>query len=455
VQWSTSPSFASYDVVRAAGTSVTIPADWFAGRTTYYVRIFEMSPAWLRGPHTNENVTGHSNVIQFTLPDRPAGFTRLLAWAQRGSDIDGATDNEIFGSSVSMSDDGTVVAVGAPNAGSGSEGAVRVFAWSGTAWEQRGTSFTGLVNGDRLGTAVAISSGGDYLAMSAPLLDGLGTNRGRVWIHNWDGSSWNWIGNAINGDNDNDELGQALAISSDGTIVAISSTDGYAGAGYVSIFDYTAGSWVARTEIQGSAGDRIGQSVALSEDGTFLAIGAPLSTNRYVVVLRWTGSWNFFGSTLYGGGVHEFGRSLALSADGLTLAIGSPTAPGGGTERGLTRVFRWGGSSWSQLGTDINGIANNDQSGWSVALSDDGNTVAIGSRLADDAGNASGTTRVYQWSSTLLEWILDTTFIGEAANDQSGHSVSISANGRVVAIGALYNSAAGSQRGHVRVYSYE
>ena len=52
------------------------------------------------------------------------------------------------------------------------------------------------------------------------------------------------------------------------------------------------------------------------------------------------------------------------------------------------------GLSWKQLGQDINGEADGNQSGISAYLSADGNTVAIGSHLNDENGNQSGHVRV-------------------------------------------------------------
>ena len=456
LQWSTSPTFGRYDTVRASGTRTTISADWFAARTTYYLRAFEMSASWQRGPHSNENITGHSNVLSFTLGDRPASAGRTLAWLQRGSDIDGQANDEVFGSSVDISDDGTIVVVGSPNGGTSSAGIVRVYAWDGTSWTQRGTSFNSSA-GDRLGEAVAISGDGLTIAMAAPRSDvGASLQHGQVHVYAWNGTSWAQLGTSLVGEAGS-EFGQALALTYDGTMFVASALDGGVGTGYVRVYQYSTGSWSLRgLQIDGGAGDRSGhRSVAISSTGDYIAIGAPSAA--YVKVYTWNFTdWGTSGPlTVLGALNQEFGRSIALADDGLTLAIGSPFASGGGTERGLTRIYRWGGSAWTQLGSDINGGANGEQSGWSVALSGDGNTVAIGARLADVGGVDSGTTRVYSWQATPFEWSVDSTFLGEAAGDQSGHAVAMSSSGRIVAIGGFYNAAGGSQRGHVRVYSYE
>lgn len=452
LQWSTSPTFDSYDMLRATGNRATISADWFAGRTTYYVRAFEMPSSWPGGSHSNENITGHSNLLSFTLVNRPSSIP--LSWIQRGADIDGRANNDVFGSSVDISDDGTVVIVGAPNAAS--SGRVNVYAWNGSSWVERGAGFSSS-SGDRLGEAVAVSGDGLTIAMAAPRSGPV--DEGEVNTYLWNGTTWNQRGTTVMGSGRNDEFGQALALSYDGATLVASSSEGGSRAGYVRVLVLSGGAWTLRgAEFTGTGSERIGRSVAVSDDGSYVAFGAPYGRPGFVGVYKWTagtpGTWTSIGP-LFGGDTQEFGRSIDLSEDGRTLVIGSPTAPGGGTERGFTRVYRWDGTSWSQLGADINGAASYDQSGWSVSLSDDGSSVAIGSRLSNLGGIDSGSTRIYTWDASTVTWVLSNTFAGEAEGDQSGHAVSLSSDGRIVAIGGNYNAAGGSQRGHVRVYSYE
>ena len=60
------------------------------------------------------------------------------------------------------------------------------------------------------------------------------------------------------------------------------------------------------------------------------------------------------------------------------MAIGAPLNDGNGSNSGHTRLYEWDGTSWVQLGADIDGEAAGDQSGYSVSLSADGSRVAIG-----------------------------------------------------------------------------
>jgi hypothetical protein len=102
----------------------------------------------------------------------------------------------------------------------------------------------------------------------------------------------------------------------------------------------------------------------------------------------------------------------------------------------------------AQLGSDIDGEAANDESGIAVSLSSDGFTLAIAAKWNDGNGSNSGHVRVYQYASSTWSQ-LGSDIDGEANWDASGSSVSLSSDGTIVAIGAPSN---GSYAGHVRVY---
>ena len=110
---------------------------------------------------------------------------------------------------------------------------------------------------------------------------------------------------------------------------------------------------------------------------------------------------------------------------------------------------------WTQLGGDIDGEAFGDYSGHSVSFSSDGKTVAIGAIYNDGAGSNAGHVRVFTFNSSNNQWTqLGGDIDGKAPGDFSGWIVSISSDGKTVAIGAPYNDVAGIDAGHVRVYSF-
>ena len=115
-------------------------------------------------------------------------------------------------------------------------------------------------------------------------------------------------------------------------------------------------------------------------------------------------------------------------------------------------IERWEGSlPWQQVGSDIDGEVEQDWSGYSVSLSDDGSVVAIGGYLNDGNGTESGHVRIYQNNSGTWQQI-GSDIDGEAAYDSSGQTVSLSDDGTVVAIGGRRNDGNGIDSGHVRIY---
>lgn len=107
----------------------------------------------------------------------------------------------------------------------------------------------------------------------------------------------------------------------------------------------------------------------------------------------------------------------------------------------------------AQLGEDIDGEAANDSSGSSVSLSADGQRLAIGASGNDGNGDNSGQVRVYQWSGT--DWDqLGADIDGKAANDFLGISVSMSSDGNRLAITANADDDTWYKIGLVRVYQW-
>ena len=148
----------------------------------------------------------------------------------------------------------------------------------------------------------------------------------------------------------------------------------------------------------------------------------------------------------------QSGISVSLSFDGKTVAIGAKLNDGNGSKSGHVRVFHLVDSAWAKVGQDIDGEASDDDSGISVSLSGDGNTAAIGAQYNDGNGSKSGHVRVFHLVESA--WAnFGQDIDGEANGDRSGISVSLSFDGSNIAIGAKFNDGNGSSTGHVRVFS--
>ena len=401
-------------------------------------------------------------------------------WTRLGADIDGAA-GDLSGTSVSLSSDGTRVAIGSPAWTNGNAaGHVRVYDWNSVTpgWEQVGQDIDGAVVDDEFGHSVSISSDGTRVAIGARMNNGAaGHVRVFVLAVFPDGSStWSQVGQDINGEAAGDNSGYSVSISSDGTRVAIGApfNDSTANLrdGHVRVYEDISGSWskMGQDIDGGTSYNGFGRSVSISSDGTRVAIGAEgddgggANVNAgHVRVYEWntplTSQWNQVGSDIDGEAAGDnSGYSVSISSDGTRVAIGSPLDVSN-SAAGHVRVYEWDTpafpAQWAKMGQNIDGEAGGDWSGWSVSMSSDGTRVAIGAhKNSNPNGNYSGHVRVYDWNIETSQWTQVYSDIdGEAAVDRFGKSVSISPDGTRVAIGAPENDGAGGDAGHVRVYS--
>ena len=220
-------------------------------------------------------------------------------------------------------------------------------------------------------------------------------------------TSFDQIGSDIDGEAAGDQSGYSVAMSSDGTEVAIGAigNDGTAsGAGHVRVYEWTGSAWVQKgADINGeAANDKSGNSVAMSSDGTVVAIGAYMNDGTannagHVRIYEWTGNaWVQKGADIDGEAEGDLsGWSVSLSSDGTEVAIGAYLNDGTGYGAGHVRIYDWTGSAWIQTGADIDGEARLNHSGSSVSLSSDGSGVAIGAPSNSETGNGAGHVRVF------------------------------------------------------------
>jgi hypothetical protein len=374
---------------------------------------------------------------------------------QIGDDIDGEAANDQSGSSVSISSDGTIVAIGAPfNDG---KGHVRIYNYDNSTWSTVGQDIDGEAAGDQSGYSVSLSSDGSVVAIGAPFNNGTGSDAGHVRLYENIGNVWTEKGNEINAEAFGDYSGWSVSLSSDGNTVAIGAygNDSNGGnSGHVRVYNFDGTDWIQLgDDIDGeTAGDRSGLSVSLSSDGNTVAIGADFNAGNgnfsgHVRVYNYNSTdWIQKGSDIDGEfSFDQSGYSVSLSADGNVVAIGSTR---NSSKTGHVRVYNYV-SNWVQIGADIDGEVANDLSGYSVSLSDDGSIVAIGAR---SNSSSAGHVRVYKNTSSTWNQV-GVDIDGEASSDYSGTIVSLSSDGYVVAIGAPGNDGNGDSAGQLRVYN--
>jgi len=399
--------------------------------------------------------------VTFFLVVMLVSFAALQAqtWTQIGADIDGEAAFDWSGWSVSLSSDGSVVAIGAI-VNEDEAGHVRVYKNTSGTWTQVGSDIDGDAAGDESGYSVSLSSDGSIVAIGAP-----GSAAGYVRVYKNISGTWTQIGIDIDGEAAGDYSGHSVSLSSDGSVVAIGAIwNGGNGidAGQVRVYKNLSGTWTqVGADIDGeTAGDKSGHSVSLSSDGSIVAIGAienngsGIGAGHVRVYKNMSGTWTQIGADIDGEATgDDSGCSVSLNSDGSIVAIGASDNDGNGTNSGHVRVYKNMSGAWIQIGADIDGEAAYDYSGFAVSLSGDGSVVAIGA--PENAENAveAGHVRVYKnISGTWTQ--LGADINGEAADDYSGCSVSLSSDGSIVAIGAMWNAGSYVDAGHVRVYEF-
>lgn len=386
----------------------------------------------------------------------------VFAQTQIGSDIDGEIAGDLSGHSVSLSMDGTRIAIGAiGNDANGSEcGQVRIYQESGGMWTQVGGDIDGQAAADNLGYSISLSADGKRVACGGYLASGNGFFSGVVRIFDESGGVWTQVGSNINGEAAGDYSGWSVSLSSAGTRLAIGAwLNGGNGSqsGHVRIFNESGGVWTqVGSDIDGEAIDDFsGWSVSLSSDGNRVAIGGRLNDGvgenaGHVRIFKWTGStWMQVGSDIDGASAgDQFGNSVSLSADGTRVAIGAWLKNG---STGQVRIFDESGGAWTQVGSEIDGEGAEDYFGQAVSLSANGTLLAIGAYRNDGNGSNSGHVRVFQESGGT--WTqLGNDIYGEAIDDEFGWSVSLSPDGTRLAVGARLNDGIGNFAGHVRIF---
>jgi trimeric autotransporter adhesin len=294
-----------------------------------------------------------------------------------------------------------------------------------------------------------------------------------------------------------DQFGRAVALSADGTTLAVSAPDeqsGVAGmpdddsmvyAGAVYVYTWTQSGWAPQAYVKPvtpSTGDHFGIDVALSGDGNTLVVGVPYDDkcttgvdgiyiggtcgdSGVVFVFRRSGStWTQQSyikpsNTKWSG---AFGQSVAISRDGGTIAVGATGDNSDGTgvdgtqnnynayNSGAVLLFSKTSSSWIQTAyIKARNSADGDGFGASVALSAQGEVLAVGASGEDSMATGiggseldnsfSGAGAAYVFRRTGSTWSQEAYVKASNTNqgDAFGASVSLSASGDTMAVGAV------------------
>lgn len=400
--------------------------------------------------------------------------------------------NNSFGSSVALSTDGNTLVVGASaesgnlpgvisgapteattGNGAASSGAVYVFTRSGTAWSQQAyVKASNLQAADLFGGAVALSADGNTLAVGAYFEDGVTTGvtagapaetdppdganaSGAVYVYTRSGTLWTQQAyvKASNTGID-DQFGIAVALNADGNTLAV-------------------GAYAEDSANNGVTPGAPNEAATLN--------GAAFSGAVYVYIRSGT-TWSqhAYVKAAYPGASGAFGSSVGLSADGNTLAVGAfgersaATGVGGNqvndcmatspincaSSSGAAYLFTRSDITWIQQAyVKASNAGASDYFGFSIALSADGNTLAVGAQgeasantgvtpgaptEADTLNGIPSSGAVYVYTRSITTWSQQTYVKAPNTgnNDVFGRAVALSADGNTLAAGAQSEASA-------------
>ncbi len=262
-----------------------------------------------------------------------------------------------------------------------------------------------------------------------------------------------------------DQFGSVVAISGDGnTLVVGASTEksnattidgdqtnnslSNAGAAYV--FVKSGSSWIQQAYLKANdtaAGNAFGYTVAISDDGDDIIVGAVTKQKAYIFTrsgTTWTQQASFQGTNITTS--DQFGVSVSMSDDGNRVAVGASHQEVSVDSSGAVYVFDRNDTSWSEtVSLKASNPDFNDAFGKSVALSGDGITLAVGAPSEDsnttginstpnNSGSSSGAVYIFKYANSTWS---QQAYIKTAAAGSTylGGAISISDDGNVVAAG--------------------
>jgi hypothetical protein len=411
-------------------------------------------------PHENsaaKGINGNQNDHSLYSSGAVYVFTRRgdtlaqQAYIKAASPGDGAN----FGSSVALSRDGNTMAVAAyyeASAATGingnqndrsipEAGAVYIFTRTGNAWSQQayikasntGTAAVGVgyAEGDQFGYSIALSSDGNTLAVGAIGEDsnatGINGNQadnsanqsGAEYVFTRSGGAWSqeaYIKSTMT--RPNILFGYSTGLSADGGTLAVAEYDADRGKGALYVLTRSGGTWSHQARIQADNAepqDSLGYSLAISEDGNTIASGA-------------------------------------ADEDCLKPGInptGCENDQASNTSAGAAYVFVRNGSTWTQQAfLKASNPGKEDWFGVRIAISGDGNTVAVSAPNEDSAAtgingkqddeSAQEAGAVYFFTRSGTTWVQQAYVKASntGAGDEFGSSIGLSRDGRTMIVGA-------------------
>ena len=297
-------------------------------------------------------------------------------WVQFGPDIKRSADNQCgreLGYSVSLNNNGTVVAVGVIGDGGDASGSGEVYEYVSGNWILKGSTISTSTAGAVLGRVIKLDKSGTKLAIAGGSSD--------AGIYHFESN--NWVKKlSLSGQT-------SFSFSSDGSILSMGNS--------IQTLIFQSGSWSTRGSVIFNSGYTssglpwTGPSVSLSGDGNNMVVGmpggscstsdTPSGTYGYIKVYEWLGTeWNLIQEIRSDQEEDCFGLVTAMNSEGNIIAVGSPTSNyDGGGYKGSVKLYEKIDSTWQESSEITSSYPGpNFMFGRSITMSEDGSLLAVG-----------------------------------------------------------------------------
>ncbi|MCF8342386.1 MAG: InlB B-repeat-containing protein, partial [Chitinophagaceae bacterium] len=230
--------------------------------------------------------------------------------------------------------------------------------------------------------------------------------------------------------------GWSVALSADGKTALVGGYYDNNGVGATWVYTRSGNTWAQQEKLIGT-GAAVnawqGFSVALSADGNTAIVGGVIDNSAWVFTRSGT-TWTQQGNKLVASdrvGNAWFGKSVSLSADGNTAILGGYWD---NSNTGAAWVFTRSGNTWTQEGTKLvgTGAVGAAGQGHSVSLSADGSVAAIGGAYDD---SQKGATWIFTRSGST--WVHQKIVVPGVGAAKQGQSVALSADATTLIIGGV------------------
>ena len=327
---------------------------------------------------------------------------------------------------------------------------------------------------DYFGNSVSISGDGNVVLVGAYVDDDKGTNSGSAYIFTTQANG-SYIQAqkllAIDGARD-DFFGASVSISGDGNVALVGAQydddkGGNSGSAY--IFTKQANGAYLQTHklvaSDGAVDDAFGSSVSISSDGNVALIGSPRDDDKgadsgsaYIFTTQADGSYTQTSKLVASDGAagDSFG-GVSISGDGNVALVGAYRDSDNGSRSGSAYIFtKQANGSYTQTAKLLasDGVAD-DFFGGSVSISDDGSVALVGAIYSDNKNPNSGSAYIFtKQANGAYSQTHKLVASDGARDDYFGSSVSISSDGSIVVVGTpYYNGNLGSDFGSAYIFT--